>query len=177
MPKELDIVGFHLEELRLYRAKLEEHIKEVRQSELYSITGMFAFYAWIASRDKPVESWAVWYLPALIPIILFVKDKAHGARIKAIADYILKLEDVFVNEAEKQGAPHAEGFEHYFPQVAGHKDRFKVFAYAFYTLLALIAMMAPLLMRPKPPDPALGRAQPATTVKGTFEAQVGGPVR
>ena len=131
---------FHLEELKVIRAKLEEHIKDIRKMELYSLAGFFGLLAWLASQ-RPIPSAPVWLLPVLIPVMLFLRNQGHQTRISVLGQYIRKLEIYFRSSSEL-------GFEHHLDD-SDKATAFKVYNLAFYSFMFVIALFALLMLRPQ----------------------------
>lgn len=81
----------------MLREELMTLVQQTRTTEIYTVTGIAAFYAWLVtnSTDVPV---AAWFIPAPLTFIAGIRCLELYRCTRDIAAYLLKLEEQFFTE-------------------------------------------------------------------------------
>ena len=86
---------YHLEEYRALRSEIELRIKEGHTLETFSVAGIAAVYAWLATHIDTGISEFGWWIPALFPVLGIMRQLGVWFRMEEIAKYTQAIETTF----------------------------------------------------------------------------------
>jgi hypothetical protein len=98
----------HVDEYKMLRDEITLYQNGISRMELAGGIAAGSIYTWLLLNKDKVSSHAVWYIVPVVLLICAVRCLDLTIRIKDVAKYILRIEDVAFEHDEK-----LRGFEHY----------------------------------------------------------------
>ena len=144
---------FHLKEYESLKREIEALMEHSQKLEIYAVGGLAAFYAWFVKAQPPC---IVLVIPTLLAVLGAFRSFATLKRIYEIAEYLLKVEELFA--MSNRGL---HGWEtHRWARIAprNHKpimaaSPLKSSAAVFWLVLIVISLAAPWLPHVLSNDP------------------------
>ena len=127
-----------IEEYKDRRAEINELIKDTRSLELYALTGIVVYYAWLLTHclSQPHTAWIAWLIPVVLPVLVAWRSTENITGVVNVGKYVRKIEDDAVEFSGHAGA--AEGWENYLSEIRKSKSSF-----AWRWSLAALRKIAP----------------------------------
>jgi hypothetical protein len=128
---------FHLDQLKDIRAEIDEHIKHLRQIEVYAVTGTFIVWGWLMSHPDIRRIRLAWLLPFCLVCFALLKHRSTQNAIQGLGNYIHRAETAFVC--------HGLGWENSIERQASAKS-YSRFNQIFWSLLVAFSLGAGLAL-------------------------------
>jgi hypothetical protein len=133
----------HLDQYRMLREEIMQHMRELDRMELWGVTGFGAVYAWLITHKNDLHeypaTWCWWIAPCMV-IFCAVRALTKTRRMESIAEYLRHLE---TNAFGREPAD-LPGWERHLYSVVGHYTILSpaVCAFVFWPLMIILSVVA-----------------------------------
>src|SRR5689334_815416 len=106
MPSTMDTNLTHLEQYKMLRDEIMQHVREIYRTELVAAVAAGSVYTWLLlhRQDAGATSPVVWFIPPCLLVACALRCVDLIVRIKGIAKYLRTVEEVaFADDAKLPG--------------------------------------------------------------------------
>jgi hypothetical protein len=103
-----DTPAFHLEEYKMLREEILEHLKEIYRTEALGAAAIVSVYTWLFTHDRAIIPAVAWYVPPFVLLVCAARCFDLTSKVSDIGKYLKNLEKLIFHEAAS-----TFGWEHY----------------------------------------------------------------